>query len=123
MTNTRKETKMTKREFLNAVIANEITEEIKDFAREEIAKMDKRNAEKTSKQSKKTIENVEVRESIKDAVANAEEAMTAEEIAAVIGITTSKASSLASRMATEGSLVKTDKKIKGKGTRKAYTVA
>lgn len=120
---------MTKREFLNAaIVAFAETENVENeqyiiFAQEEIAKMDKKNAERTSKQSKKTIENLGVREAITNVLFTNKVAMTAEEIATELNITTSKASSLASRMATEGMLVKTDKKVKGKGTRKAYTIA
>ena len=44
----RKETKMmTKREFLNAVIANVDVIEIADFAKAEIEKMDARNAKRS----------------------------------------------------------------------------
>ena len=39
-----REIKMTKREVMNAIIEAEVSEEIKEFARNEIEKMDKANA-------------------------------------------------------------------------------
>ena len=55
---------MTNREFFNAVIANEITEEVIAKAHEEVAKLDKRNADRKDKPSKKSVENEPIKAKI-----------------------------------------------------------
>mgnify|MGYP003295247551 CR=1 FL=1 len=52
------ESKMTMRELLNAVIANEITDAVIEKATAELAKLDARNEKRTSKPSKVAEANV-----------------------------------------------------------------
>lgn len=52
---------MTKREFLNTVIATIDNEEVKAFAEKEIAMLDKKNATRSSKPTKTQIENEQIK--------------------------------------------------------------
>ena len=85
---------MTKREFLNAVIAlnDEVTTE---FAKAEIEKMDARNASRKDKPSKKSVENEPIKA----------------RIAEVLTDTPQTASEIASKV-----------KVPKKGTQKAYSL-
>ena len=93
---------MTNREFYNAVVANEISEEVIAHATNALAKLDERNAKRANTPSKTQIAN---------------EPMLASEIANAVGISTPKASALAKKV--DGVQV-TDVKVKGKGTQKGY---
>lgn len=106
---------MTKREFLNAVIANVEVAEIVEFAQAEITKMDARNAKRTSTPSKAQIANEPIIKAIAEVLTD--EPMLASEIAKACEISTQKASALAKKV--EGVKV-TDVKVKGKGTQKGY---
>ena len=109
---------MTNREMLTAIVNGEVTEDVVAKAKEEIAKLDARNASRKSKPSKKSLENAPIIESIKGLLT--EEPMWASEIGEALGISTSKASALAKQV--KGVIV-TDVKVKGKGTQKGYSLA
>ena len=106
---------MTKREFLNAVIAETQNEELKAFATSEIEKLDVRNAKRSERPSKTQIANEPIIKAIAEVLTN--EPMLASEIAKACEISTQKASALAKKV--EGVKV-TDVKVKGKGTQKGY---
>ena len=106
---------MTNRDFYNAVIANEITEEVIAHATESIAKLDERNAKRAEKPSKTQIANAPIIEAISRVLTD--EPMLASKIAELCGISTAKASALAKKV--EGVKV-VDVKVKGKGTQKGY---
>ena len=115
--------KMTKREFLTAIVAIEgIDAELTAFAEAEIEKMDAANAKRKSKNSEKHVENAALAQKI---VAEflGEEPKTATEIAAAYEISTQKASALMRMPEIAESIVKTDVKVKGKGSVKGYTKA
>ena len=109
---------MTRREMFTEIANGNITEEIKEMALAEIAKMDARNAKRSATPSKTAIAN----EPIKEAIANVlgYEPMTAKEIAEGVGISVQKASALLRQI--EGLNV-TEVKVKGKGKVKGYSVA
>ena len=124
---------MTKREFLNAVIESTADENIKEFAENEIAKLDATNAKRREKQNE--------RNEAKDAEAAmivetfvTDENMTASDIVAKMveaGFERADGKavnvqfvSAALRKATElGLVTKGEKKVSGKGTQKCYTRA
>lgn len=106
---------MTKREFLNAVIALN-DEATTAFAVEEIAKMDKRNADRKAKPSKKSAENEPIKARIAKVLS--ETPQTASEIASKVEISVQKASALLRQMECKVTEVKVPKK----GTQKAYSL-
>lgn len=113
---------MTRREFMEAVIASEnIAVNVKEFAQKEIEKLNAANAKKTSKPSKKAIENEPIKESIIELLSVGEE-MTASMIAEKLEITTQKASALCRQLVDSGKLESKEVKVPKKGMQKAYTV-
>ena len=106
---------MTNREFFNAVIANEITDEVIAHATESLTKLDVRNAKRAERQTKTQIANEPIIKAIADLLTS--EPMRASEIAEACGISTQKASALVKKV--EGVSV-CDVKVKGKGTQKGY---
>lgn len=114
-------TKATMRDFLEAVISREIDDEVVDFAKNQVAKLDNRNAKRASTQSKTQKANEPIKVAILEALA--EKAMTAAEIGAACGITTQKASALTRALVLEGKVSSTEVKVKGKGKVKSYSLA
>lgn len=106
---------MTNREFYNAVVANEISEEVIAHATNALTKLDERNAKRANTPSKTQIANEPIIKAIAEVLTN--EPMLASEIANAVGISTPKASALAKKV--DGVQV-TDVKVKGKGTQKGY---
>ena len=118
---------MTKREFLNEVIAvidgtSEVDIlELKEFAKAEIVKLDERNANRSAKPTKTQIENKSIKEKILE-VLSTEERMLTTEIAERVGISTQKASALC-RQLVESKKLKDEKvTIPRKGKQKAYSI-
>ena len=107
---------MTYRDFYTAVINGEVTDEMKVFATEAIAKLDARNASRKDKPSKRAIENEPIKAKIAGVLG--EEPKTASEIGVLVGVSTQKASALLRQM--EVGCV--DLKVKGKGVVKGYTL-
>ena len=108
---------MTNREMFTAIINGEVTDEVVAKATEEIAKLDARNAKRAEKPSKKALENAPIVEAIKSVLTD--EPQTASDIATLCEISTQKASALLKKI---DGLTVTDVKVKGKGTRKAYSL-
>lgn len=118
-------TTMTSREFFNAVIEGNITDEIKDFAKSQIEKLDSKNAKRKSTDSKTQKENKAIKTSLL-ATMEKDKVYTASEVAGmeIEGITsTQKASALLRQLVEEGKLVSEEVKIKGKGKVKGYRLA
>ena len=112
---------MTNREFYTAIVNGEMNEEIVAKATEEIAKLDARNAKRSSKPSKKSLENEPIKAKIVEFLADGSH--LASEIASGCEISTSKASALCRQLVESGTLTVADVKVKGKGTQKSYTLA
>lgn len=108
---------MTQREFFNAIIESNVSDELKAFATDAIAKLDARNAKRSATPSKSQIANEAVKVEIAKVLT--EEPQTASEIAQKCEISTQKASSLLSRMS---DLKVTEVKVKGKGKVKGYSL-
>lgn len=118
---------MTKREFLNEVIAvidgtSEVNViELKEFAKAEIAKLDERNASRSSKPTKAQIENEPIKEKILEVLSTGER-MVASAIAEKVEISTQKASALCRQLVESGKLSVEEVKIPKKGKQKAYHI-
>lgn len=118
---------MTKREFLNEVIAvidgtSEMDAlELKEFAKAEIVKLDERNASRSSKPTKTQIENEPIKEKILEVLSTGER-MVASAIAERLEISTQKASALCRQLVESKQLKVEDVKIPKKGKQKAYMV-
>lgn len=108
---------MTLRDMFTEIVNGNLTDEVVAKATEEIAKLDARNAKRRETVSKKALENAPIIEAIKGVLT--EEPQTATEIAEKVEISTQKASALLKQI--EG-LTVSDVKVKGKGTRKAYSL-
>ena len=115
---------MTIREFMNAVIAMEnVTEEMKAFAENEIVKLDTRNAKRAEKPSKTAIANEPIKLKILALLEEKGEVMTASAIAEIMtDYKVQKISALCTQLVKEEKLTVKDVKIKGKGTQKGYSV-
>lgn len=118
---------MTKREFLNEVIAvidgtSEVDVlELKEFAKAEIVKLDERNANRSAKPTKAQIENKSIKEKILE-VLSTEERMVASVIAEKVEISTQKASALCRQLVESNKLKVEEVKIPRKGKQKAYSI-
>lgn len=118
---------MTKREFLNEVIAvidgtSEVNVlELKEFAKAEIVKLDERNANRSSKLTKTQIENESIKEKILEVLSTGER-MVASAIAERLEISTQKVSALCRQLVESKKLKVEDVKIPKKGKQKAYMV-
>lgn len=108
---------MTKREFMEMVIATVDSQEMKDFAQKEIESLDRRNAKRAERPSKTAIANEPIKAKIAKVLTT--EPMTASTIAKLVEISTQKASALLRQM----DVKVTDVKVKGKGTQKGYFIA
>lgn len=112
--------KMTKRDFLKAVMNGEINDEIKAFAEEEIEKLDTANAKRREKTSKKREENKPLLDQIYNEILG-EEPKTASEVAEVIQTSVQKASSLLRTLVEDGKAEAQEIKVPKKGKCKGYT--
>lgn len=113
---------MTTREFLNSIISTEaLSADVRDHAKDELAKLDARNAKRSSKPSKTAIANEPIKVQIADYLAD-KGATTSTEVGVAIGITTQKASALLVQMVKDGLATSEEVKIPKKGKVKAYRI-
>lgn len=112
---------MTTREFLNAVITSNISEEMNTKAQALIVALDKKNSQRKAKPSKTAIANEPVKQAIVDTY-KGKGAVTASEVCVAMGMTVQKASALLRQIAEEGNALTSEVKVKGKGKVKAYTI-
>ena len=116
--NRRKEFFMTQREFFTAITESDVAQELKDYATAQKEKLDARNASRSSKPSKKSIENEPIKAAILERLTD--EYQPASEIAAALVISTQKASSLLSQLNAEGKIEVENIKVPKKGKCKGY---
>ena len=109
---------MTKREFLNGVIAETQNADLANFAVSELEKLDARNAKRASTPSKTQKENAPLIEKIKTLLTS--EPKLASELAKEMNLSTQKITPLVK--AVEGVQV-VDVKVPKKGTQKGYFLA
>lgn len=112
----------TNREVLNLIVngtANDIT---KSWAQEMLAKLDERNEKRKNTKTKEQIANEGTMTSIVDYI-KANGSQVASALGVALGISTQKASALCKILVDGGELTVADKKIKGKGSVKEYSLA
>jgi len=119
--NGEKET-MTNREFYNAVINANVNDEITEYATAALAKMDATNEKRRNTPSKKAVENQPLVDQILAEILT-HEPKTASDVAADLGVSVQKASSLLRAIVADGKATVTDVKVAKKGTQKAYALA
>lgn len=112
---------MTNREFLNAILSANLSAEMNEKAQALIDTLDKRNAQRSSKPSKRSVENQPVKEAIV-AFLRENPNRPASEIGTGCGITTMKASTLCVQLSKEEVLISSEVKFPKKGMVKVYSV-
>ena len=119
---------MTNREFYTAIAANEtLTEEVRNHATEQIAKLDataeKRKGKVSAKDQAKRDENAALATKVATEILGTEP-MTATDVAALMGedVKVQKASYICRLAVDMGLATQTEVKIPKKGTQKAYAV-
>ena len=117
---------MTQREFYEAVVNANISEELTAFATAGIEKLDKTNETRKVKTAEKAAlkeaEKAPIREAIFAVIAT--EAKTASDLIAEAGVDIKPQAipSLLKPLVDEGKVIKTDIKVKGKGTVRGYAL-
>lgn len=111
---------MTMKDFMTAVIAAGISDDVTAFATAEVAKIDAKNAKRRTTQTKAQAANAEMVQTI---AAWMDGVTTAAEVATQFGITTQKASAVMQMGVKSGIFTVSDVKVKGKGKVKGYSVA
>ena len=112
---------MTNREFFNAIINANVSDELTAHATAELEKLDKRNAQRSSKPSKTQLENEPIKAHLLEILAV--KPMTASEIhEADASLSTQKISSLCRQLVEAGKLAVEDVKIPKKGKQKQYHI-
>ena len=125
MANSVSSSEITMRQYHEAVISGNITDDIIAKARAEIAKLDATNAKRAEKAAEKAKENDPIKNAIYNLLVE-KGAMVASAIAMELTspeaeVTTSKVSSMCRQMVEERRLTVEDIKVKGKGKVKQYT--
>lgn len=114
---------MTNREFYAAIAAStNLSAELVEFATAAIAKMDATNEKRKNTPSKTAIANQPLLDRIVDEVLTVEP-KTASDVAAVLEISTQKASYLLRHLVADGKAIASDVKVPSKGTQKGYVAA
>ena len=112
---------MTTREFLNAIVSANLSDEMTEKANALIASLDKRNSARKAKPSKTAVANEPIKQAIVEYLtANGQK--VASEIGEGLNISTQKASALCRQLVESGMLTVSDVKVAKKGTLKAYSV-
>ena len=104
-------TVMTTRDFLNAVISSEMSEDIKAKASELLAALDKRNEKRKSTDSKEKKEAAERREQVLNFLRSNEGEFTREQIAEAVGFEPSKVTGACTALVKEGLVSKSKVKV------------
>lgn len=111
---------MTNREFLNAVINANLSEDVTARAQELLAQMDKRNAKRASTPSKSAVANAPLKQAIVELIG--EKPMTAPEVGQALEVSTQKASALLRQLCEVGTLTSEEVKVPKKGKIKQYSL-
>ena len=112
--------KITNREGFTAVINGNITEAVKEWAQENLDKLDARNDKRKNTMSKTQKENEGTMTEILKVLAD--DAAVASEIGTILGISTQKASALCRLLVSEGKVEAKEIKVKNKGSVKQYSL-
>jgi hypothetical protein len=112
---------MTRRERLEMVIANNITEELIEECKVELEKLNASNASR--KPTAHQVENVKIGEDIL-ALLSSEPKFVEDVLAGLDGeLTRQRVSGILTNLVKDGKVHSEDVKVKGKGKRKVYTLA
>lgn len=117
---------MTIREFMTAVVAVEgMPADLREFAENEIVKLDARNAKRAEKPSKTALANEPIKAELFDLLEEMGGVHTASAVVEKLEgkYSVQKVSSLLRQLASEGKLSVVEVKVKGKGKQKGYTIA
>lgn len=122
---------MTNREFYNAIVNGDINDEVIAFAASSIEKLDHTNelrkVKAAEKSQTKVAEKAPIREALLAVMGDAENPMTASALIEVAGLGLElKAASVPSLMkpfVEDGTVLKVDVKVPGKGTQRGYVKA
>lgn len=118
---------MTTREFYNAVIEANISEELTAFATAGIEQLNHTNELRKEAAAKKAVEKEAERAPIREAIVNVltDEPKTASTLIAEAGVELKPQAipSLLKGLVEDGTIVKTDVKVAGKGKQKGYARA
>ena len=115
------EIKYTSRMALTDLINGKNMDKVKEWAKGEIDKLDKKNAKRKAAEGEIKAENKPIAEAILKALANG--SMLSTTLALTIGQTTQKTNGVAGEMWKLGMLTKEKVKVKGKGEQTAYALA
>ncbi len=115
---------MTNREFYNAIVNGNITDEVIAHASEAIEKLDKalenRKNKTSPKEKEKAAENAKFDETVIGVLTN--EPQIEADIASALGVTGPKARASLKRLVEAGVVTKSEVKVPKKGTVKAYAL-
>lgn len=111
---------LTMRDFYNAVINGNVTDEVIAYAKDGIAKLDAKNEKRKNTPTKAQEANAELKGKILEVLANG--AKVASEIGVALSVSTQKASALLLQLVNDGKVVSADVKVKGKGSVKSYSL-
>lgn len=118
---------MTQRDFYEAIMNAEVSEEIKTFAQDRLNAMDHTNEVRRAKAAEKAVEKEVQRAPIREALVGAmtKEPKTATTLIAEAGVEVKPQAipSMLKGLVEDGTIVKVDMKVKGKGTQKGYALA
>lgn len=114
--------KMTARNFYNAIANGTMNEEVKTYAVEALRKMDEANEKRKTKMTPSQKENLVFKQRILDVLAD-KDYTTAATIAELVEISPNKASALCRMLTDSGNLVVTEVKNEKKNKVKAYKIA
>ena len=114
--------KITSREVLNLIVNGVSNETTVGWAAEMLTKMDEKNSKRKNTKSKEQIANEGVMDSIV-AYIKTNGPQVASALGTALGISTQKASALCKILVDGGELTVADKKVKGKGSVKEYSLA
>lgn len=114
--------KITSREVLTLIVNGVSNETTVGWATEMLAKMDEKNSKRKNTKSKEQIANEGVMDNIV-AYIKTNGSQVASALGTALGISTQKASALCKILVEGGELTVADKKVKGKGSVKEYSLA
>lgn len=112
---------MTQREFYELVIKAELNEQMSEFAKAEIAKMDAKNEKRRNTLTKEQKANEELKVAVKELLMVGTPTV-ASQVAQTLNVSTQKASSLLQMLVKDGIAKVGDLKVKGKGSVKGYSL-
>ena len=111
---------MNERQYLNAILNLNLSDELKEETEGRLAKLDARNEKRKATQTKTQKENEPIAKAILEALEGG--AMLSTALAQAIGQSTNKTNGVAGNLVNEGLLVKTKVKVKGKGEQTQYSL-